>query len=857
MDRQRPASGFASDQHARRWGWALAAAMLGWVAGTALQLQQPALWSGQAYGAVALWGLAAAVAARINRSRVRTMAVWWLLAAACMAWAATGARAVRVQAQAMPLALEGQDVQVTGVISRMPQRSSTGWRWRFDVEHATHAGRPVTLPRYVQLAWYAAPQGTAHPDWRAGDRWAFTVRLKAPHGNLNPHGFDYELWLWEQGVRATGYVRTGRVDAPPRLLARAVAHPVERWRQRVRDRILGQSASGDEAADGPQRLRDERLRGIVAALVTGDQNVIARADWDVFRATGVAHLMSISGLHITMFAWLAIALVGWVWRRSARWRWLGRINPRLNPCLWLPAPHAALIGGVLLAAGYALFSGWGVPAQRTVLMLAALAALRLAGLRWPWWMGWLLACAVVLVLDPWAWLQAGFWLSFVAVGVLFASHARADDARADGAAPSDMRARLGQLLREQAVVTAVLTPLTLLLFGQASLVGLLANLVAIPWVTLLVTPLSLLGVGWAPLWQVAVWALTPLAALLQALATWPWATVSLPAAPLILGVVAVAGGVLLALRGPWPLRLLGVPLMMPLLLWQPPRPAPGQFALLAADVGQGTAVLVRTATHTLLYDAGPRYSQDSDAGQRVLVPLLRALGERVDTLVLSHRDSDHTGGAGAVLAMQPQATVLSSIEDGHPLHSAHAMTGCEAGQGWQWDGVIFEMLHPAAHAYADVHARRPKPKPNTLSCVLHVRSANAGVEADTGASVLLMGDLEAAQERLLALDLAQAPPVDVLLVPHHGSRTSSSAALLQAARPRWGWVQAGYRNRFGHPAISVTARYSAHGVRLLDSPACGAMHWHSARPDVVRCERQQARRYWWHQPPPAQTWPMQ
>ena len=793
---------------APRAGAALAALPAGWVAGTALQVQQPALWPPLAYVALAAAGAALALLAWAWRRRGPALALWGL-AGALAAFAMVGLRAGATLSHALAPALEGRDVQVVGLVSRMPQRSEAGWRMRFDVEHAALDGQPVALPPRIQLAWYDT---AAEP--RAGDRWRFTVRLKAPHGNLNPHGFDYELWLWEQGVQATGYVRTGRADPPPQRLAAAAAHPLERLRQRVRDRILAGAGRTDGEGDA------RRFAGIVAALATGDQNVIERADWDVFRATGVAHLMSISGLHITMFAWLAAALVGALWRRG------GRL------CLWLPAPHAALIGGVLLATAYALFSGWGVPAQRTVLMLATVAALRLAGLRWPWWLTWLLACAVVLAFDPWALLQAGFWLSFVAVGVLFAT-----DPGAAGARQTGPRARFVHFLREQGVVTLALTPLSLLLFGQASVVGLAANLLAIPWVTLVVTPLSLLGVLWPPLWTAAAWALAPLAALLQAMAAWPFASVAVPAAPLALGMAAVAGGVLLALRWPWPLRLAGLPLLLAYALWQPARPAPGAFELLAADVGQGSAVLVRTATHTLLYDAGPRYSLESDAGHRVLVPLLRAGGERVDTLLLSHSDSDHIGGATAVLAMQPQAALLASFELDHAPRQR-----CEAGQRWRWDGVDFELLHPLPADYAAAR------KSNAMSCVLRVQAAN-------GASALLPGDIEAAQEAALA---ARSPPgalrADVLLAPHHGSRSSSSAALLEAVQPKLALVQSGYRNRFGHPAPGVVARYQAQGIRLADSPTCGAMHWHSARPSEVRCERALARRYWHHRPlPPAAT----
>ena len=809
----------------RRAGWGLAALLIGVVAGAALQLRQPDLWPPALYGALAAAGALAALFGWALRRRALAALALWLLAGALAMFAVIGLRADARLSRALAPELEGRDLQVTGVVGGMAQRSDAGWRLRFDVEQARLDGQPVTLPPSVLLSWYlkADPQGALPPladGPRAGDRWQFTVRLKAPHGNVNPHGFDYELWLWEQGLQATGYVRDGPRDPPPQRLAATARHPLERLRQHVRDRIL---THADAAEAGGERAR--RLGGIVAALVTGDESAIGPADWEVFRATGVAHLVIISGLHITMFAWLAAALVGALWRRGARWAGAGRFNL----CLWLPAPHAALIGGVLLAAGYALFSGWGVPAQRTVLMLSTVALFKLTGLRWPWPMTWLLACAVVLAADPWALMQAGFWLSFVAVGILFAT-----DPGSAGAAARGVRGRPHRLLQDQIVVTLALTPLTLVLFGQASMVGLLSNLIAIPWTTLVVTPLALLGAVWPALWTAAAWALLPLVELLRALADWPLASVAVPAAPLALGMAAVAGGVLLALRWPWPLRLAGVPLLLAYLLWQPARPAPGAFDLLAVDVGQGSSILVRTARHALLFDAGPRYSRQSDAGQRVLTPLLHALGERVNTLVLSHSDTDHTGGAAAVLALQPRATVLTSYDAPHPPTAP--LERCQAGQHWRWDGVDFDVLHPLADDYA--HER----KTNALSCVLRVRAAS-------GVSALLTGDIEAPQEAQLA---ARSPPgalrADVLLAPHHGSRTSSSAALLDAVQPRWALVQSGYRNRFGHPAPAVVARYLARGIRVADSPACGAMHWRSERADEVTCERELTRRYWRHRP---------
>ena len=800
--------------------WAFAA-LGGTLLGAALQLHQATLWSAAAYAALFFAGLAGLAVL----SRRRPSYLPMLIALACGAFTGGGLagwRAVDYSGGALDTTLEGRDLQVAGVVAQMPQHNEGGTRFQLDVESARWADAgaetPVRVPARIALGWYhddtsrwgrasqaspAVPKGDAAP-LHAGERWRLTVRLKAPHGNLNPHGFDNELWMWEQGVRASGYVRTGAHDAAPVLLQSTWLHPLERAREAVRDAVF-------------QRVADARQAGVIAALVTGDQGAIDRSDWDIFRATGVAHLMSISGLHITMFAWLAAHAVGAAWRRSVRLM------------LRFPAPQAALVGGVLLAGLYALFSGWGVPSQRTVWMLATVALLRLTGRRWPWPHVWLLIAAVVVAIDPWALMQAGFWLSFVAVGVLFTTGFMKPADEKTGAA-----ARLLAFAREQWVITLALTPLGLLLFQQVSVVGLLANAVAIPWVALVITPLAMLGAAVPPLWDLAAWAVQALAVLLKWLAALPYATLSMAAPPVWMAGFGVAGGVLLAMRLPWSLRLLGLPLLLPVLLWQAPRPPAGQFELLAADIGQGNAVLVRTATHSLLYDAGPRYSLESDAGHRVLVPLLRALGERLDMLVLSHRDSDHTGGAAAVLAMQPQAEVLSSIEATHPLQAVRPNRRCEAGQRWTWDGVDFEILHPAPADYLSFT------KPNAISCVLRIANGRA--------TALLAGDIERLQEAALVVRTLELR-ADVLLAPHHGSKTSSSAALLEAVRPRIALVQAGYRNRFGHPAREVVERYAAYGMRLVENVPCGAALWRSQAPEEVGCERERNARYWHHRLP--------
>ncbi|WP_234263386.1 DNA internalization-related competence protein ComEC/Rec2 [Hydrogenophaga sp. NFH-34] len=799
--------------------WPLAA--LAGVLGVWVQLQQASLNPVGIWAAAALGGVLGLAALRgwarvpVRRYRRQVLIVVSMIAAAALAFGWTGWRALAQEAQRLDPSLQGQDIRVTGQIEGLPQRGERGPRFVLLVESATPAGdaRALVLPERLLLTWYPTEPVPA-PDLRAGDRWRLTVRLRSPHGAANPHGFDRERWLWERGIGATGYVRTGaRVEAPQPLPGGAW-HPVAVARQAVAGRI----------ADA---VPDPRRAGVLAALVVGEQSAIDRNDWALFRATGVAHLMSISGLHVTVFAWLATLLIGALWRRLARWR------PQV--LLAVSAPVASGLGGLALAWGYAVFSGWGVPAQRTVLMLAIVVGLRLLGRQWPWPVTWLTVMVLVLLMDPMALMQPGFWLSFVAVAVLFAT----DPAGGRRAGPNDANTggwraaarRVGTLVREQAVMTVALAPLTLLLFGQFSVAGLLANLIAIPWVTLLVTPLALLGVGLPPLWSLAAWGVQILDLWLQWLAGWSWAVVYRPMVPWPLALAAVAGGVLLVLRWPPWLRLAGCLLLWPALTWAPARPAPGGFELLALDVGQGGAVLVRTASHSLLYDTGPRYSPGSDAGDLVILPTLRALGEQPERVVVSHGDSDHAGGAASLARAWPAAQWLSSAAP-HPR--------CEAGQRWEWDGVVFEVLHPRAALYGDPAGGRSLSS-NALSCVLLVSNGRQ--------AALLAGDLDAAQETRLAL-ARPSLRADVLLAPHHGSRSSSSPVLLNTLRPAWVLVQAGYRNRFGHPAPEVLDRYRARGIRWAATPECGAITWRSDHPDGVACERARAPRYWQYRAEP-------
>lgn len=740
-----------------------------------------------------------------RHGRAARIAWWcWLPVAALLGFGLSATRAHWRMAEWLPVALEGQVLTLQGRVDSLPQRLEGlpmrdlrnprdlgGWRFEFVPEPEATPVSSAALPPRLLLSCYGMPQPP-----QAGEQWRLDVKLRRPHGLMNPGGWDGALWMLSQDLPAAGSCRS----KGQQRLAPPSGWSMDGLRQRLRESIARALPAPDQARSG----------GVLAALSLGDQSAVERADWALYRDTGVAHLLSVSGLHITLLGWMAGWAAGRLWRLSARL------------CLLWPAPRAAMWVGVAVAGVYARFSGWGVPAQRTLWLLLALALLRQLGLRWPWSLSLLAAGTVVALLDPWALAQAGFWLSFCAVGLLMAS---------EGRDPGLLKAWRGQW-----VLTLGLAPLGLLLFQQFSLAGLVANAVAIPLVSYLITPLALLGALWPPLWELGAWLVQGLNTGLQALQHWPLAVWHLPWAPAWAQLLGLAGGVLAAMPWPWRLRLCGAVLCLPL-LWPPlPRPPNGELELWLPDVGQGGAVLLRTRQHAMLFDAGPAWSPSADAGQRVLLPLLRGLGQRrLDLLMVSHADQDHAGGQRSLLRALPVARRLGAVPDGQP---------CERGQHWRWDGVLFEVLHPLPEAIKAVD--RPG---NAQSCVLRISTARQ--------RVLLTGDIEHAQEaELLAREAAHGLKADVMQVPHHGSLGASSEAFVSAVAPRVALVQAGYLNRFGHPRAEVVARYRTHGATVLDTAHCGAWHWRSdesSRPAVEGCERWGRRRYWLQMPEATQS----
>ncbi len=801
--------------------------LLGFASGVGL-LQTRAVLPGAMQAALLLLALmlAAVLARRIQRAWARVMARIACGAIVGFLWAAL--LATQYLAEELPVALEGKELVVSGVVANLPYRFEHGLRFQFEVEQAAGPdGEAASLPPRIALSWYDDPRAKLSPPaLRPGERWQLSVKLKRPHGNANPGGFDYEAWLLEQGLRATGSVRgLGERSGNTRLGAFVFSPTavVERCRGWLRERMAA-------------ALAGQRYAGVIIALVIGDQRDIAQDDWKVFNRTGIGHLVSISGLHITMVAGLFAALVQALWRRS--------FYTRAQLPLLLPAQKVAALAGTAVALVYVLLAGFGVPAQRTLYMIAVVSIAL--------WTGRIAsvshvlctALAVVLLLDPLAVLWPGFWLSFSAVAViLYVSVGRPRSTTLDGTA-SRMQT-LSDAARTQYAVTVGLVPLTLLLFGQISLVSPLANAVAIPLVSFAVTPLALAGsVAPAPLsaWllQAAHWLVAQLALLLEWLSGFALAVWTAPVPPWWMFALGLVGMLwLLAPRG-WPARWLGLLLWLPLLLNAPDAPQRG-FRVTAFDVGQGNALLVETANHRLLYDTGPAYTPDSDGGSRVILPYLRYRGiSRLDAMLVSHSDIDHAGGALSVLEQIDIGWVGSSLEPEHEIiNQAGRHSRCLAGQNWTWDGVRFEMLHPTPSIY-DIAGQ----KPNGRSCTLKV---SAG-----GVSMLLAGDIEAPQESLLLSDMLQRLSSTVLLAPHHGSGTSSTPDFLDAVAPRIAVFQVGYRNRYRHPKAEVEQRYVARGIRRLRSDVDGAVVLEFAAgegggvPGVVGIEthRQKQKRYW-------------
>lgn len=676
----------------------------------------------------------------------------------------------------LPEIWQGRNIEVVGVVAEMPRQHEHGLGFQLDVEKILTANAYV--PSKILLSTYNHSDDT-NLDLHAGERWQLTVRLKRPHGASNPHNFDFEAWTLERNLRAVGYVHNKGDNRRIEEHVSGFGYLIERVREKVRAKFQ-------------QVLGSSSYAGVISALAIGDQGSIPQAQWQVFTRTGINHLMSISGLHITMLAGMAFAVIYWLWRRS------------VHLTLWLPARKAAALAGLLVALAYALLSGYGVPAQRTVYMLGTLTvSLWLSRNIAP---SQLLSAALmaVLLLDPWAVIAPGFWLSFGAVSLIFYITAN--------------RLGSGHWLHEygriQWAMSIGLVPPLLAMFQQISLVSPIANIIAIPLVSFVVVPLTLLGailpLDW--LLHLAHFTVAVLMHALEWMNGFPLAVWTQHAPPAWSIAAGTVGVLWILLPYGFPVRWLGAIFMLPMFVIYPDKPAHGSISLTIFDVGQGLAVSAQTSSHSLLYDSGPVFNSEANSGNRILVPSMKGMGiTRLDKLILTHNDSDHTGGAISIMQAMPVALLSSSLpDDSAILLQAKQTERCSAGQSWDWDGVHFELLHPALASYAE-----EKISNNDRSCVLRISSGKH--------SVMLTADIEKKSEKNLLELFPEKLQATLLVVPHHGSKTSSTQNFVAAVNPRFAVITSGYRNPFGHPKGEVLRRYHFQGSEILRTDADGAI----------------------------------
>lgn len=707
--------------------------------------------------------------------------------------------ASQISSAALPTALIKKDIRISGTIIDFPQYDDKRVRFLFRLDAVPQNER--RLPAKIYLSWYQ----DFPSDLAVNQHWTFTVRLKPVRGLRNPYLFDYEAWLFHKGVTASGYVRR----QPEPVLA-------------IKSEQSGHNLIGLRNSLLTQLNKQLQIysnAGVIKALVLGERRDISAQQWQLLRASGTSHLVAISGLHVGLVAGLAFFLL------QSLWRYLPRV-----PLYW-PAPQAAAIGALLAAVIYAALAGFALPTQRALIMLAVI----FTGVLWQRHTHFLQVYAVALLLvlirDPLAVMSFAFWLSYAAVGIIFYSSLRHKHQ------PSAWL-RFGYL---QYSISLGLIPLLILFFQVFSLLAPLVNLFAIPLIGFVVVPMvllaSLLGVMALPggdlLFYLADMLLRYYFLWLAQLQHWLIIEWHVAHPGLLLFSLGCAGVMMMLLPKGVAARYLGIICFLPLLLNKKFPLAYADMELTVLDVGQGTAIIVRTQQHTLVYDTGPRYSRQLDTGKMAVLPYLRALGvRRLDTLVISHADNDHIGGAHSLASVMPPRQLLS----GQPQHiDWQQAQQCQAGQHWQWDGVRFEMLYPESSQ--ELFAQTD----NNHSCVLKISNAQQ--------QILLTGDIEEFVELQLVRNYRERLKASILLVPHHGSKTSSSEALLDTVQPDYAIFTMAAFNRFGFPHPDVLQRYQARRIQTLNTADDGAIRFYlpgqpAARLAVSRFNENHAR--YWH-----------
>ncbi len=691
-----------------------------------------------------------------------------------------------------------KDIQVVGHIASLPQYSETRVRFDFQIKEILTTDTHLTSQK-IRLSWYNFDDA----DLNAGDKWQLTIRLKPARNFFNPGGFDYSGYLLQQGILATGYVRKNPHN---RLLASSLSnYPLQHMRQTIREILSAQ-------------LSNHKMEPVLRGLVIGDRSGMDKQSWSMLRDTGTVHLLAISGLHIGLVAGLGFLLFRRAWSLST------------ITCRWIAAPRAAALFAGFMALTYAALAGFSIPTQRALIMIFVILVSIFTQRQVKATNVLSLALLFVLLLDPFAILSAGFWLSFSAVAIIYYLL---------------VTARLYQLrwygwIRIQVLISLLLVPLLLYFFQQAPGLSPLANFVAVPIVSFIIVPLALVGVFILPIhMQAGIWLLQIAADVLA----WLWdflnwlatfkTIIILPIDNVLVVLTATFGLLLLLLPKALPGRWLAIFLFLPLLFPTMNKPHHGEAFLSVLDVGQGLSTIVQTRQHTLIFDTGPRYSANLDAAEAVIRPfLITKRITHIDTLVVSHGDNDHIGGAETLLGKYPVKRLYTSVPAQLKNHSP---ISCRAGLSWQWDGVQFKFLHPANGDYAYGLNE------NNLSCVLSIETRHQ--------RVLLTGDIEKQAESLLASRYSDLLKSDVLVVPHHGSKTSSTSQFIKLVQPRIAIIPVGWLNRFRLPSRTVIARYEQLADDVYTTSRDGALLLATGKQLDIVPYRTFNSRYWhYHQP---------
>ncbi|MHB1947280.1 MAG: DNA internalization-related competence protein ComEC/Rec2 [Gammaproteobacteria bacterium] len=663
----------------------------------------------------------------------------------------------------LPPNLEGKNITITGYIVSIPAVEQHRSSFLFKIK-STHS--------LVKLSWQSDTQNL-----HAGDKWRLTVRLKRIHGLMNPGSFDYEAWALQEGIRAQGYiVARGKNEL---ISSHWYHYPLTRVREYIKNKI-------------EKNLPPSNTSPWIIALTVGERHGINQENWEVLRNTGTNHLMAIAGLHIGFMSGFIYTMVAWLWRRSLRLTYI------------MPAQHAGGIAALAIALIYSALAGFLIPTQRACIMLTVFLIVVLLRRKTLSWQAWSVAMFIVLLINPLHVLSESFWLSFGAVAaIIFGVSARLS--------PTGLWWKWGRI---QWVIALGLVPFSIWLFQQCSIVSFVANSIAIPWVGFLIVPLCMLGtivlLFSANLGGIILTLADKILGLLWVILTWfahlTWGSWYQVMPNLWILFAACIGVIILLLPRGFPGKLFGFIGFLPLIFYQIPALPSGEFRLTLLDVGQGLASVVETRNHILVFDTGPKLSSSFDMGESVVVPFLRTLAvNRVDMLVVSHGDNDHIGGANAVLKRFTVANIKTSVPEDLP--SSHTSL-CLRGETWDWEGVNFKFIYPSLENLN---------LGNDSSCVLRISNGNK--------TILLTGDIEKLSEKYLVNAEKQNLSADIIVAPHHGSKTSANIDFLQAVNPRYVLFPIGYRNRYHFPHASVVEAYDNLGTKKIDTVDAGAIQF--------------------------------